>query len=248
MSDQLFQENPTQNNPQETPEQSPSSNSPDALFADQLQQIKNEKGEPKYADPQTALEALKHSQEYIPQLKSQLEEKDRLLQEAMAKLEASKKVEDLLQGQAPQAEQQSTPAEPQADVGNLDELINKALVERELKAQQDSNYRQVTEALNAKFGAQANAEIIKKAQELGTTVERLKQIAHESPQMVLAHFSANTPTPAPLTGGRQIPAKAPEFELPKPTKSLLSGAKASEQADHMASIRKAIWAKHGITG
>ena len=48
----------------------PSSASIDA-FAHQLFAIKNERGEPKYTSLSTALDALKHSQEYIPQLQTQ---------------------------------------------------------------------------------------------------------------------------------------------------------------------------------
>jgi len=65
----LFDNN--QNNGGATP---PQENNP--LPSDDLSTllsgIKNERGEQKYKDVKTALEALKHSQEYIPEVKSKL--------------------------------------------------------------------------------------------------------------------------------------------------------------------------------
>ncbi len=55
------------------PEQPAAPQPSDNVFADQLASITNERGEPKYKDLPTALQALKHSQEYIPSLKQENE-------------------------------------------------------------------------------------------------------------------------------------------------------------------------------
>ena len=62
-----------QNNGGNSNPPTPSSND---QLANLLTGIKNERGEPKYKDVQTALEALRHSQEYIPTLKQEKEAND----------------------------------------------------------------------------------------------------------------------------------------------------------------------------
>ena len=68
MSDTIFEKEKVEPSQESTPNQN-------NLFNDQLDTIKNDKGERKYGTVEQALEALKHSQEFIPSLK---EDKDNL--------------------------------------------------------------------------------------------------------------------------------------------------------------------------
>ena len=71
-SDQtLFKDEPI-TTPQATPESITPAANPSDLFTDQLAAIKNDQGVPKYDTVEKAIEALQHSQQYIPELKTQM--------------------------------------------------------------------------------------------------------------------------------------------------------------------------------
>ena len=73
MTDQLFTN--SESTPTPTPVTTTISDNP---YADLLRNIKNEDGNQKYDTIQKALEALSHSQTYIPQIKSQLTEREKM--------------------------------------------------------------------------------------------------------------------------------------------------------------------------
>src|SRR3546814_1625181 len=66
-------------------------------YADLLKSIKNESGEQKYDSIEKALEALGHSQSFIPQIKSQLTEKEQELERVKAELSQRQSVEEVMQ-------------------------------------------------------------------------------------------------------------------------------------------------------
>lgn len=245
MTDQsLFEDN--QETTQATPEQQSNPSSTENPFADQLGSIRNEKGEPKYSDVNTALEALKHSQEYIPKLsqeKQQLEEK---LLELQAKLEATEKISDVLK-QTPPSEE-STPATPAIGEADIEALLEAKLAQREAANKAQSNASRVNQELNARFGANAKAEVLKKASELGLTASELGDMAQSKPDVVLALFGSGGNV-RPTTSGVRLPTQATDTnEVKPPEKSLLRGASGQEQAAYMAKIRESVYNQHGITG
>ncbi len=83
---------------QEKPEATPPQEKPpvEDLFADQLASIRNEDGKPKYDSVQKALEALNHSQEYIPQLKTELQQREERITALERELEKRGSVEDVV--------------------------------------------------------------------------------------------------------------------------------------------------------
>ena len=243
MTDQsLFQED--NKNPQATPEQQ-NPQSPDNLFADQLQAIKNEEGKPKYATVEDAIKALQHSQEYIPQLKSSKEQLELQVQELQEKLKAQEKLQDVLKGNS------DSPQEPQAPTGldesKIDELLEQKLSAINAAKQSSDNLSNVSKALQEKYGANAKAEINKKAAELGTTVQGLEELAKNNPKLVLSLFGASGGNSKPVVGGHQLPAGNQNTEVKRPEKSLLSGAKAKDQRDFMKQIKANVYNRHGIT-
>ena len=245
MADQLFKDEqaPT---PQATPEQTqtPAPTSTD-LFTDQLAAIKNDSGEQKYDTPEKALEALKHSQQYIPELKSDLAAKDTLISELTAKLEAAGKVEDIINQQAPQ--QGNEPTSPALAQEDILKLVSEELSKRSVQDVQANNQSQVNNALVTKYGDNAQAEIIKKAKELNMKPSELGALSKSNPAMVLSLFGEKVGSTPVSTNSYHIPADTAEFEPVKsPAKSVLSGATAKEQAEHMAEIRAEVYRKHGI--
>ena len=73
-NENIFNNDSTQNQNSNDAVANASNGQSDNSFADLLGSIKNERGEPKYKDVQTALDALKHSQDFIPQLKIEKEQ------------------------------------------------------------------------------------------------------------------------------------------------------------------------------
>jgi hypothetical protein len=246
MTDPLFKDEELAT-PQATPEleQTPAPTSND-LFTDQLAAIKNESGEQKYDTPEKALEALKHSQEYIPELKSKLEMQEQAINELKAKLEATKKVEEIITQQTPQQVNEPTSqALGQEDILNL---VSQELAKRSVQETQQSNQEKVQSTLKSKYGDNAQAEIIKKAKEFNMKPSELGELSKSNPAMVLSLFGEKVGSTPVSTSSFHIPADAPATEpVKRPAKSMLAGATAKEQAQHMAEIRAEVYRKHGIT-
>lgn len=196
----MTQENIFQTQTTETKEQTQNV-SKENPFADLLGTIKNERGEPKYKDLNTALDALKHSQEFIPQLKSDKERVEKELEDARKEIERLKAVEDsvtrLTSGQSPQTTQTSQGLDAEA-VANL---VTQTLQRRETESTQKANLSSVVNTLQQAFGQDAEKNFYSKANELGISVEEMNTLAAKSPKAVYDLFglsSKNTSTSGKL--------------------------------------------------
>jgi len=232
------------NDPQVTPE---TTASPSSLFNDQLAAIKNESGEQKYKTLDDALNALKHSQEYIPDLKTQLDSTKLELEALKVKLGATETVESAIQKLA------SEKSETNLDTTNVSGLDEQGVINllNKLEAGKSTatNVSQVDNAISKKYGEKAKEIVANKARELGITPERMGQLAGENPNLVLALFGATaSPTNSTTTSSYNIPANAPiqPNAISPPEKSLLSGATTAEQVDYMRKVREEVYRKHGI--
>lgn len=254
MTDQsLFTEQTDQ--PAGTPPAQEPSN-PSALFADQLQAIRNEEtGKPKYENLDEALKGLKHSQEYIPQLKSEVEQYKAELEQLKGELGKREAVEDVL-ARLTANKQEGNPVDttPQQVAGLSEEavakLVESKLQENQSKAQQSANMSKVEQALNSQFGDKARDVIASKAKELNISVKELGELSATKPEFVLAAFNAKQQsTIKPTTTSVTIPGTKPSVpEVTAPTKSLIRGATAKDQEAFIREIQESVYAKHGITG
>lgn len=220
-------------------------------YEDLLKGIKNEQGLPKYATLDEALKALQHSQEYIPQVKTQLSQKDEELAQLRAKLEQAANLEEVVSRLTKPTQPDTKDDRP--NVNGLDESAVMKLVQQQLERNQQtlsaqSNQQQVENALKAKYGDKTVDVVKQRAAELGLTPQALGELSSKSPQAVLALFNTQGPqgpkttTSSVNTSGfnQQQPA------LERPTKSLLTGASTKEQAAYMAKIREDVHRKNGI--
>ena len=160
----------------------------DNTLADLLKDIKNEAGQPKYSNATEALNGLKHAQEFIPQLKSQLSDKDRELETLRNEVLRLKTVEETV---ARLTERQETPAStnaPVIDEQKIAELINRTLSQNEEVSLQKTNLTSVVSTLQQSFGADAEKMFYSKASELGLDAKTINALAAKSPQAVLALF------------------------------------------------------------
>lgn len=158
-------------------------------LADKLAAIKNENGEQKYKDVQTALDALAASQQFIETLKGEKHQVDEELKTFKEKLGQTESVEDLIKRLAPNAAQTKTPATTEGDKviseADIMSTVAKVLETRESQRSQEANLNSVVETLSSKFGDQAGAVIKQRATELGTTTDALKEMAKTNPKIVL---------------------------------------------------------------
>ena len=237
---------PQEQQTQQTNEQPPQGN----LFADQLSSIRNEEGKPKYDSVDKALEALKHSQEFIPQLKQENEELKRKLDELSANQEKMSKVEEMLERLTAKGAEEGQPATQSLDEQSVLALLEKQLEQREQLSTAKQNVQTVQSKLKEKYGDKAVEAVRQKAEELGTTPEELGQLAERNPKMVLAYFGADSTVKNKITTPSQNTASISSTQtdegLQRPNKSLLAGATSKEQAEYMKRVREEVYKRLGI--
>lgn len=228
--------------------------SADDQLANLLSGIKNESGQQKYDSVPKALEGLAHAQSYIPQLKSELSQKDQEIARLREELAKRESVEDVVSRLTATKGVDTDRGTPPAASGLNEEavlkLVQQALGQQKMVDQATQNQAQVQQALAARFGDKAHEVVQTKAKELGVTPQQLGKLASESPAMVLALFNASaTPTVKPTTGSQHIPSsyqpEPPKLERPK--KSVLAGATSGEQKDLMLKIKEDVYARLGVS-
>lgn len=148
---------------------------------DWLERVVSEKGE-HWKDPQTLAKGYAHAQARIKELEA--------LEEKLKEQDYSKTL--LEQLQAKQATQEVTPTsateEPKSDTEiqeptSLSPEDIESLLEKTLTARERQN--KVESALKSKFGDGANKIVHDRAKELGLSIERMKELANESPDAFL---------------------------------------------------------------
>ena len=249
MTDQsLFQEQPkTEETGAQAPVVQPEQSS---LFNDQLSMIKNESGEAKYDSVPKALEALQHSQQYIPEIKSQLTAKDTeiaALKEQLAKASTIDEVVDRFtanQGQAPEAIQTSPNA---LDEQAVIKLMQSHSAQEKQHTIAQANELAVSKVLVDKFGDKALDALSTKAGELGMTTDAMKSLAQQSPQAVIQMFGGGQAVHQPVQSSVSMPMGQPQSVEAQPTKSLLIGATYKDQLSYLNEVRQEVYKKHGIT-
>lgn len=212
---------------------------PDA-FANLLSSVKNERGEQKYKDVNEAFNGLKHAQEYIPQLKTELSTKEQALAAANQRiqelLEANNSLLSLTSTQAPQ----STPAPQGLDEKAVAELVARSIQERENATTSQQNVATVVSTLQSVFGADAEKAFYGKAAELGMSVPEMNALAAKSPKAVLKMLGVGEGAPKtngiPNTSAINTTGFNPHKEsfVGRNTKPMLIGATSE---DYMAETR-----------
>lgn len=187
-------------------------------LADLLKDIKNEKGEPKYRDPLEALNGLKHAQEFIPQLKSQLTDKESEISRLREEVNRLKEVE----ASVAQLTQQQSTSPPTAATGVTEEqiadLVARTMTKKDNENLQKQNLATVVSTLQSVLGADAEKTFYAKAAEFGMSQEEINVLAATKPKAVLTMFGINGTT-APKaqstpnnTGGLNTAAFQPQQE------------------------------------
>lgn len=158
-----------------------------------LQKLVEAKGE-NWKDPEVLAKGKLEADGYIKTLEEQLAQ----MREDLKKQEYQAQVLEQLQNKAADSTAAKTgvpndngSAEAQNTTASLSEedlksLVEQTLTQREQQASVKQNLAQVDKALDDIFGTEALAVVQKKAQELGMSIERMQDIAAESPNAFFA--------------------------------------------------------------
>lgn len=184
MSDNIFQ-GQTTDQQQTSGVANPQPSNDNTSFADLLGNIKNEKGEPKYRDLPTALDALRHSQEFIPQLRNENDTLKRELEDLRAQVTKLNTVEETLQRLTSTQQQQPPQAAQGLDEKSIAELVNRTLTAKEQEAIKKSNIQTVVNAMQSRLGVDAEKTFYSKAAELGMQPADINSLAASNPKAVL---------------------------------------------------------------
>jgi hypothetical protein len=219
-------------------------------FDDLLNGIKNDSGERKYSSVESALEALKHSQEYIPNLQG---DKDKLTQELDNLKGQQNQIDDLttiverLTAKKVEPSDQTNETLGEQDVAKL---VQSILNQNKTTSLRDTNTESVTKALAAKYGTEAEKEFYGKADALGMTKEAFNDLAATSPKAVLSFFGDIQQDTSLMKGSENVNhsfQKPPHSgKVEKSEKSVMAGASTKDLVAEMEKHKLAVYAKHGV--
>ena len=151
-----------------------------------LGSIKNERGEPKYKSLEDALNALKHSQEYIPTLKQTKDELEQKLNDLMPQVNKVAELERVVQELTQRKPAESvTPTQAGLNEEQVAELVSRTLTRQQQQAVQQTNVQSVANTVKARFGDQSEAVFYGKAKELGMSNDEFNALAARTPKAVL---------------------------------------------------------------
>ena len=173
-----------------------------------LQKLVQAKGE-NWSDPEVLAKGKLEADGYISNLENQLTE----LREELKKQDYSKTLLDQLQEQAADpttakleepsnnssTNSQNTTASLSED--DLKSLVEKTLTEREKGTALANNLSLVDQELEKSFGTEAKTKVANKAKELGMSMERMREIAAESPQAFFSLIGEPEKTFSPMVQG-----------------------------------------------
>jgi len=174
-------------------------------FLDKLVQAKGEN----WRDPETLAKGKLEADGYIKNLEDQLAQ----MREDIKKQDYQNEILTQLQNKATETSavktevpNNNTSVDTQNTTGVVNEedlksLVEKTLTEREKSNTVQQNLSQVDKQLEDSFGTEAEATVKKKAQELGMSMERLREIASESPSAFFTLIGEQQKSFNPLVQG-----------------------------------------------
>lgn len=220
-------------------------------LANLLGSIKNERGEQKYKSVEDALVGLKNAQEHIPTLNSQLAQREVELAEARKQAARVEELQRTVEALAAKNDGDVHQPIQSLSADQVAELVNQTLTKQQQAASAQSNIATVVNALQAKFGAEAEKAYNAKAQEIGMTVLELNTLAAKNPKAVFTllgvsqeapkQMSSSSPTPSFNTDGFQ--PKADSF-IGRNTKATLIGATTTDLQEESLRARQMVEELH----
>lgn len=165
----------------------------------------------KFQSVQDLARAKLEADRFIERLKQEAAE---LRQEVSRQMTIEEIMTQIKNSQTPQAPQQSLTPEPRQpevqDTPDIESVVEQLLSKKEAEKRQKENERVVADKLTSTFGQDAQLHLNKKARELGVSLEYLKGLAKESPQVFfrVTGLDAPAPQPAPVSVAPQSRVQA----------------------------------------
>lgn len=194
---------------QTTEQNQPENPNQPANQEDWLKKLVETKGE-QWRDPQVVAKGKLEADAYVKQLESQLAE----IREEMGKQDYSKELLEALKNKAPESTNGQSPQSNNDNGGTIqsqtnsalsDEqikrLVETALTEREKTNTSTQNITLVEQKMSEAFGTEAQAKVQEKAKELGLSLQRMQEIAAESPTAFLSLIGDKAKELQPIVKG-----------------------------------------------
>ena len=191
---------------EQTTEQMATETPPQESFVQKLVEAKGEN----WKDPEVLAKGKLEADGYIKTLEDQLAQ----MREDMKKQDYQAQILEQLQNKATEstAVSNGVPNDNNGDINTqntteaVDEEVLKSLVEKTLtQREQDSivkqNLLQVDQELEKSFGTEASAKVQEKADQLGMSMERLREIAAESPAAFMSLIGEPQKSFSPMVQG-----------------------------------------------
>lgn len=188
------------------PEQTQEAPSPQGSFLSKLVEAKGEN----WKDPEVLAKGKIEADGYIQTLEGQLTQ----MREDLKKKEYQEEVLEQLQKKATEStavnngvpNNNNSNADGENTTRNISEEDLKSLVEQTLNQREKdtvtkTNLQRVDEELDKSFGTNAAEVVKKKAEELGMSMDRLSEIASESPNAFFTLIGEPKPTFNPMVNG-----------------------------------------------
>lgn len=188
------------------PEQTQEETSPQGSFLSKLVEAKGEN----WKDPEVLAKGKIEADGYIQTLEGQLTQ----MREDLKKKEYQEEVLEQLQKKATEStavnngvpNNNNSNTEGENTTRNLSEedlksLVEQTLNQREADAVTKTNLQRVDEELDKSFGTNAEEVVKKKAEELGMSMDRLSEIASESPNAFFTLIGEPKPSFNPMVNG-----------------------------------------------
>lgn len=239
-----------------TQEETPSDNTDTArqkadVLVAKLLEIKREDGSPKYESVESALDALKITQDHIKKIEAENAD-------LRVKTSESDQLKETLKRLQERNVNEEKPSDKTNTNGGLSEeavkeLVRRQLGEEEANAKAITNIKSVQDTLINKLGTKEKAQeyVVAKAAELGLSPEALKQLSASAPNAALALLGEAVRSPTPTnTSSVRIPLGNPSSdEIKAPEVSLISGRGATtrNQIDHIKRIKEKVYRDMNIT-
>lgn len=173
-------------------------------FVDRLVKAKGDQ----WRDPEVIAKGKVEADTYIAELKAQNEELKKMadqkakLEELIAKIEqkAVAPTTTNTQSSKPGSTEESN-TKTAASEEEIQSLVEKTITEREKAQTTRQNIAQVDKQLSEMFGTEAKEKVKDKAASLGLSVERLQELAAESPTAFFGLFGEKPKDFRPMTTG-----------------------------------------------
>lgn len=180
-----------ENKPSATPPQT--DNSPlDSL----LKEIKNERGEQKYRNVEDALKSVGHAQDYILQLKADIQNKEKELLDAKSKVDElstfKENYQSLLENKEDDEKEITNSFSPSYSQEDILRLVETTLSKKQLEEKQNENAKEVVQTLIRTYGEEKAKDIFySKGQEVGLSQAELDSLAKTNPKAVYRIIGLN---------------------------------------------------------